>query len=68
MVKWLRQRTHDQEVLGLSPDTVYWMDLSDARYYIHENNKNRGSRMGHTKKKIFKKNITVNIMYSIIFL
>ncbi len=26
------------------------MDVSDASYYIHENNKNKGSRMGQTKK------------------
>jgi hypothetical protein len=32
--------------------TVYWMDVSNASYYIHENNENKGSRMGHTKKKI----------------
>jgi hypothetical protein len=31
------------------------MDVSDASYYIQENNENKGSRMGHTKK-IFKKN------------
>jgi hypothetical protein len=31
------------------------MDVSDASYYIQENNENKGSRMGHTKKK--KKNI-----------
>jgi hypothetical protein len=29
------------------------MDVSNARYYIQENNENKGSRMGHTKK-IFK--------------
>jgi hypothetical protein len=28
------------------------MDVSNASYYIHENNENKGSRMGHTKKKI----------------
>jgi hypothetical protein len=27
------------------------MDVSDAGYYIQENNENKGSRMGHTKKK-----------------
>jgi hypothetical protein len=30
------------------------MDVSDASYYIQENNENKGSQMGHTKK-IFKK-------------
>jgi hypothetical protein len=26
------------------------MDVRDASYYIQENNENKGSRMGHTKK------------------
>jgi hypothetical protein len=30
------------------------MDVSDASYYI-QTNENKGSQMGHTKKKIFKK-------------
>ncbi len=50
---WLRQTAHDQEVVGLNPGTVYWTGVSDASYYIQENNKKKGSRMGHTKK--FKK-------------
>ncbi len=25
---------HDQEVVGSNPSTVYWMDVSDASYYI----------------------------------
>jgi hypothetical protein len=37
-----------------NPGTVYWMDVSDALHKTHENNENKGSRMGHTKK-IFKK-------------
>jgi hypothetical protein len=32
------------------------MDVSNASYYIQENNENKGSQMGHTKK-IFKKNL-----------
>jgi hypothetical protein len=50
---------HDQEVMGSNTGTVYWMDVSNASYYInaHENNKNKGSQMGHTKK-IFLKNVT----------
>jgi hypothetical protein len=35
MVWWLRQTAHDQEVVGLNPGTVYWMDVSDASYYIN---------------------------------
>jgi hypothetical protein len=31
------------------------MDVSDASYYIQENNENKGSRMGHTKKIFNKK-------------
>ena len=37
--------------MGLNPGTVYWMDVSDASYYMHKNNENKGSQMGHTKKK-----------------
>ena len=37
MVYWLRQPTHDQEVLSSNPGTVYWMDVSDASYYIQTN-------------------------------
>jgi hypothetical protein len=33
------------------------MDVSDASYYIQENNENKGSRMGHTKKNILKKGL-----------
>ncbi len=29
MVLWLRQITHDQEVVGSNPGTVYWMDVSN---------------------------------------
>jgi hypothetical protein len=58
MLYWLRHPSHDQEVVGSNPSTIYWMDVSDASYYIniHKNNKNKGSRMGHTKN-IFKKKI-----------
>jgi hypothetical protein len=37
---------------GLETGTVNWMDVSDASYYIHENNENKGSQMGHTQKNI----------------
>ncbi len=55
----LRQTTHDQEVLSSNPGTVYWMDVSDASYYIQKPmkiNENKGSQMGHTKKIFKKKN------------
>jgi hypothetical protein len=29
---------------------VYWMDVSDASYYIFNEKGNKGSQMGHTKK------------------
>jgi hypothetical protein len=35
------------------------MDVSDASYYIQENNENKGSRMGHTKKILKKKQIQI---------
>jgi hypothetical protein len=34
-LNWLRQTAHDQEVVGSNPSIVYWMDVSDARYYIN---------------------------------
>jgi hypothetical protein len=58
---------HDQEFVGLNPDTVYWMDVSIASYYIIEN-ENKGSQMGHTKK-LLKNNsycmvISTNLIHS----
>ena len=41
---------HDREVMGLNPGTVYWMDVSNASYYIKRKFENKGSQMGHTKK------------------
>jgi hypothetical protein len=29
MVTWLRQMDHDEEVVGLNPDTIYWMEVRD---------------------------------------
>jgi hypothetical protein len=51
MVYWLRQPTHDQEVLSSNPGTVYWMDVA-ITYKPMKINDNKGSQMGHTKKKI----------------
>ncbi len=39
---------HDQEVVGSNPGTVFWMDVSDASYYIHDNNKNKDTKCGTT--------------------
>jgi hypothetical protein len=60
---------HDLEVVGSNPNTVYWMDVSDASYYINiqENNKNKDSQMGHTKKILRKKKeFTKQCAYNII--
>jgi hypothetical protein len=37
---------HDQEVVSSNPGTVYWMDVSDASYYIHENTKIKVAKWG----------------------
>jgi hypothetical protein len=49
LVYWLGQKAHVQEVVGSNP-TVYWMDVSDACYYIFNEKGNKGSQMQHTKK------------------
>jgi hypothetical protein len=42
--------------VGSNP-AVYWMDVSDASYYISIKKKNnKGSQMGYTKKNILKNN------------
>ncbi len=47
---------HDQEIVGSNPGTVYWMDVSNACYYIKEKIENKGSQIGHTKKYLKIKN------------
>ena len=56
MVWWLRQTAYDQEVMGSNPGTVYWMDVSDASYYIQENTKIKVAEWG-TPKKFRKKRV-----------
>ena len=51
MVWWLRRTAHDLKVEGSNPDTIYWMDVSVASYYIIEKYGNKGSQIGHTKIK-----------------
>jgi hypothetical protein len=51
MVKWLRQMTYDQEVMGLYPGTVFWMDVSNAITYT-KIKKIKVAKWG-TPKKIF---------------
>ena len=41
---------HDQEIMGSNPVTVYWMDVSDASYYIHNNNEIKVAEWGTPKK------------------
>ncbi len=45
---------HDQEVVVSNPDTVYWMDVSVASYYIIETRKIKVAKWG-TPKKYLKK-------------
>jgi hypothetical protein len=47
----VRAEAHFQDVMGSNP-AVYWMDVSDAGFYIFNENGNKGSQMGHTKKII----------------
>jgi hypothetical protein len=47
----VRAEAHVQEVVGLNP-ALYWINVSDASYYIsNEKKNNKGSQMGHTKNK-----------------
>jgi hypothetical protein len=50
MVWWLRQTAHDQDVMGLSPSTVNWMD---ARYIKKKKMKTKVAKWG-TPQKYFK--------------
>ncbi len=43
---------HDQEYMGLSPGTVYWMDISGATYYIHKITKMKVAKWEKNPKKI----------------
>jgi hypothetical protein len=45
---------HDQEIMGSNPGTVYWIDVSDASYYIIEKLKIKVAEWG-TPKKYLKK-------------
>jgi len=40
-----------QEVMGSNPGTIYWMDVSEAIYYIHM----KITKIKVAQKKIFKK-------------
>ncbi len=44
------------KAMGSNPGTEYWIDVSDnASYYNVRKMENKGSQMGHTKKKKKKK-------------
>ncbi len=43
LVYWLGQKAHVQEVVGSNP-AVYLMDVSDASYYIFNEEGNKGSQ------------------------
>jgi hypothetical protein len=45
-------RTHNQEDVGSNPDTVYWMDVSIASYYIETKKKTIKVAKWGTPKKI----------------
>jgi hypothetical protein len=46
---------HDQDIVGSKPGTVYWIEVSDASYYIKENWKIKVAKLGtpkiHLKKE-----------------
>jgi hypothetical protein len=50
---------HDQEILGSNPGTVYWMDVSDASYYIKEKLKIKVAKWG-TPKKYFNNTLVIS--------
>jgi hypothetical protein len=43
---------HDQEIVGSNPGTVYWMDVSDASYYIKDKFKIKVAKWGTPKKNL----------------
>jgi hypothetical protein len=56
---------HDQEVVGLNPGTIYWMDASNLLAITLKKTENKGSQMGQTKK-YFKKIFINNVpLYSV---
>jgi hypothetical protein len=50
----------DQEIMGSNPGTIYWMDVSDASYYIIEKLKIKVAKWG-TPKKYLKKSKRVSV-------
>ncbi len=56
--------THDQEVVGSKPGTVYWMDGSISSYYIKEKLKIKVAKWG-TPKNYFIINVLKGEFYTI---
>jgi hypothetical protein len=52
---WVFARSHDQGIVSSKPGTIYWMDVSDASYYI-QTMKIKVAKWG-TPKKYLKTNI-----------
>jgi hypothetical protein len=48
---------HEQAIMGSNPGTVYWMDVSDASYYIREKFKIKVAKWGTPKKYLKKKKL-----------
>ncbi len=40
------QMAHDQDIVGSNPGIPYWMDLSDASYYIKRKIENLVAKWG----------------------
>jgi hypothetical protein len=52
---------HDQEIMGSNPGTVYWMDFSDASYYIIEKLKMKVAKWGTPKKYLKKEQAGISL-------
>ncbi len=54
---------HDQEIMGSNPGTVYWMDVSDASYYIIEKLKIKVAKWGTPKKYLKKRMFVISCLF-----
>jgi hypothetical protein len=53
-------KAHVQKVVGSNP-AVYWMDVSGASYYVHENNKKIKVAEWGTSKKYLTNKKSLNV-------
>jgi hypothetical protein len=44
---------HDQEVVSSNPGTVYWMDVSDASYYVIKKMEIKVAKWGKLPNSLF---------------